>query len=181
MGRGKYGSSAEATAARNSAISEAEAGRRQIAALSAAVHELRTTLSQEREANTATLRHMNALLAEGSAPEVEVLRARLRDAEHDKDRIRAELTHGITVLFQKYLGNRYAPKFLADMAELLGVPLLEMIGEPGSRSARRKSGGRFASEMEGWSPTQVPGRPPVTGKSNRVKDILAGIANRESS
>jgi len=137
MSRGKYKSAAEARRVREGALSEVEASRRQIARLTAENKELRETLTSEREANTLRVRELNALVAEGSAPEVIALREELALSREDAKRARHDIALSVQALMDR--GDLRATfAFYAECADILGLTVQELMPRTAGHSRRSR-------------------------------------------
>lgn len=138
MARGKYKSAAEARRVREEAISEAEAGRRAIVKLSAENKDLRETLAAEREANTARLRELNAMLAEGAAPEVTALRGELSRSREETSSARHHIAKQVSTLMHRN-DFRATFSFYAECAKLLGLTVQDLMPRTAevNRNSRR--------------------------------------------
>ena len=137
MSRGRYKSAAEARQVREGALSEVEAGRRQIVRLAAENKELRETLASERQVNTARLRELNALVAEGSAPELAALRGELSDLRSSIECEKIARAKRVVKLLADTPWIEIGGRTHIQMAEALGVKVGDLFPETTSRRLRR--------------------------------------------
>jgi hypothetical protein len=134
MSRGKYQNSAEARRAREGALSEVEAGRRQIVRLTNENRELRETLASERAQHSSTVKELNAHLQAGTSAEVVALREKLRREEARLSRSRAEIAYEV-VRFMNARAGRPTNEVLIEAAAHFGFGV--QWSDSDSRESRR--------------------------------------------
>lgn len=146
MARGKYKNSAEARQAREGALSEVEAGRRTIVRLTSENKELRQALIAEKATNSKRLRELNAMLAEGTSPEVEALRLELATAREAASNAEIGLARRLLPVLRT---NEVSQAALGAILAALGLTPAEFFGtaQTGTRRERRYSAQRMAESQ----------------------------------
>jgi hypothetical protein len=150
MARGKYASSAEARRAREDAVTGLAAAQRKVAALEKENAEIRAAAAKSHAEHIEQMRQMQGALTEGISPEVEDLRAQLKDAEIAAVNAYREVALSIVEVFRSRDDFTATPEFNAHLSHALGITPAELLlrSPDGSRYVRRMTPRKLRQHFE---------------------------------